>query len=130
MSEGIEASETATDAFDFNADVKLTVKANPSKVQFVNMTIGTVPGGADQLDGTWRGASVFVPSTGGNFHWDGRPGQQVAFLSDGATGKVVVGLLGFIGAPGKLPGRGASGNGEVIDPVNPQFREAITWKIT
>ncbi|MFE6777815.1 hypothetical protein [Streptomyces sp. NPDC057702] len=125
-----ESDETATDAFDFNVDVKLTVKADPSRTQFVNMTITTVPPGAQQVDGTWRGASVFVPSTGGDFLWDGRPGQDVAFLSDSATNKVVVGLAGFVGSPGKLPGRGKSGTGEVIDPVQPQFREAITWKIT
>ncbi|QKW51555.1 hypothetical protein [Streptomyces buecherae] len=129
MSDGDRSEETTTVAFDFNVDVRLTVKADPGRFQFVNMTIGTVPGGATQLDGTWRGASVFVPSTGGDFHWDGT-GQGSAILEDSATNKAVVGLLGFRGAPGKLPGTGASGNGEVLDPVNPQFREAITWKIT
>ncbi|WP_438488908.1 hypothetical protein [Streptomyces sp. S186] len=130
MSVEDRAAESATDAAKFNADVKLTVESDPSRTQFVNMTIDSVPGGADQLDGTWRGASVFVPSTGGSFHWDGRPGQDVAFLLDGATGNVTVSLLGFVGATGKLPGRGATGHGEVLDPVTKQFLDAIVWKIT
>ncbi|WP_116211893.1 hypothetical protein [Streptomyces olivoreticuli] len=130
MSNGDKANETATDAFDFNVDVKLAVKDNPSTSQFVNMTIGTVPPGATQLDGTWRGAPVFILSKGGTFTWDGRPGQEIAALIDGASGGLVVSLLGFIGAPGKLPGRGKSGIGNALDPVTHEFREDITWKIT
>lgn len=119
-------------AFDFNVDVKLTDTSDPSVFQYVNLTIATVPAGATQLRGTWRGASVFVPSTGGEFDWDGRPGHEVAFVFDGpsGSGRVVIGLLDFIGASGKLPARGAGGAGEVLDPNSPTFREEITWKIT
>ncbi|KNB52258.1 hypothetical protein [Streptomyces caatingaensis] len=130
MSDGDRAGEAAADAFDFNVDVRLTVKNNPSTFQFVNMTIETVPPGATQLDGTWRGAPVFLLSSGGSFAWDGRAGQEFAALSDGASGGLVVTLAGFVGAPGKLPGRGKSGEGHALDPVTHQFREDITWKIT
>src|SRR5260221_3525918 len=46
---------------------------------------------AQQLTGTWRGGSVFVPSSGGEFTWDGRAGHEVAFVFDGpSTGSQVV----------------------------------------
>lgn len=69
--------------FDFNVDVKLTDENDPSSSQFINMTIGSVPPGATRLLGEWRGASIFVPSSGGEFEWDGRPGQGAAFVFDG-----------------------------------------------
>ncbi|MGW1077867.1 hypothetical protein [Streptomyces sp. NPDC002537] len=132
MSHDGTADETAAAAFDFNVDVKLTDVSDPNRFQFINMTIASVPPGATQLRGTWRGASVFVPSTSGEFDWDGRSGHEVAFVFDGPAmnARVVVGLLNFIGAPGRLPGRGATGGGEVLDPDQPSFREEITWRIT
>ncbi|MFF4603719.1 hypothetical protein ACFY12_13410 [Streptomyces sp. NPDC001339] len=130
MSDDHGVGEKASVAPQYNVDVQLTVKDDPSRVQFVNMTIKTVTTGADQLDGEWRGASVFVPSTGGTFHWDGRAGQEFTAHLDSATGKLVLTLDHFIGSPRKLPGRGASGEGFVLDPFNPGFREDILWKIT
>ncbi|MFI9508115.1 hypothetical protein [Nocardia sp. NPDC052566] len=119
-------------AFDFNVDVKLTDAADPDSVQFINMTIDAVPAGVTQLSGTWRGASVFVPASNGEFDWDGRPGHEVAFVFDGSSSgaRLVLGLLGFIGASGKLPGRGTTGDGEVLDPTQPAFRGEVRWKVT
>ncbi|MEV4923672.1 hypothetical protein [Streptomyces roseoverticillatus] len=116
----------------YNVDVKLTVKNDPSRSQFINMTIDTVPAGATQLRGTWRGARVFVPSQGGDFSWDGRAGQELIEAFDGpaSAARVVLDLEKFIGAPGKLPGRGAGGTGIVFDPADPAFHLDITWRIT
>jgi hypothetical protein len=119
-------------SFDFNVDVRLTDKNDPDSVQFINMTIGTVAGGADRLLGDWRGASVFVPSSEGEFDWDGRPDQQVAFIFDGpsAGARLVLGLQGFVDANGALPSTGDSGTGEVLDPNNPGFLGEVIWEIT
>lgn len=119
-------------AFDFNVDVRLTDVNDPSSVQFLNMTIASVPSGADRLTGEWRGASVFVPSGSGEFDWDGRPGSPGALVFDGpsAGGRLVVGLNGFVAPGGGLPGTGATGGGTVVDPDNPQFLGDITWEIT
>ncbi|CAM5563575.1 hypothetical protein [Streptomyces abikoensis] len=116
----------------YNVDVKLTDKNDPGRSQFINMTIDTVPSGATKLRGTWRGASVFVPSAKGDFLWDGRAGQEFAEAYDGpeSGARVVLGLQKFIGAPGKLPGRGASGAGLVLNPDDPAFRLDITWRIS
>ena len=118
--------------FDFNVDVKLTDVNDPTNVQFINMTIGTVPPGAQRLSGDWRGASVFVPSSSGEFDWDGRPSQQVAFIFDGpsADGRMVLGLQDFVNAQGGLPRRNATGNGFILDPTDPLFRGQVTWLIT
>jgi hypothetical protein len=117
---------------DFNVDVRLTDANDPDSVQFINMTIGSVPSGADRLLGEWRGASVFVPSSGGEFDWDGRPGQGTAFVFDGpsAGARLVLGLLDFVDPGGGLPARGASGNGSVTDPDNPGFLGDVKWEIT
>jgi hypothetical protein len=117
---------------DFNVDVRLIDANDPDSVQFINMTIDSVPPGADRLLGDWRGASVFVPSSGGEFDWDARPGQGTAFVFDGpsADGRLVLGLLDFIDSGGGLPPRGASGNGSVTDPDNPRFLGDVKWEIT
>lgn len=119
-------------AFDFNVDVKLTDANDASSVQFINMTIGTAPSGAQRLLGDWRGASVFVPSAGGEFDWDGRPDQRVAFVFDGpsANGRMVLGLQDFAKPGGGLPPRGATGGGSVLDPDNPSFLGDVRWQIT
>jgi hypothetical protein len=119
-------------SFDFNVDVRLTDATDPNSVQFLNMTIGTVPPGADRLHGEWRGASAFVPSSGAEFDWDGRPGHGTAFVFDGASadGRLVLGLNDFVSAGGGLPRRGAMGGGSVTDPKNPQFLGDVTWSVT
>jgi hypothetical protein len=118
--------------FDFNVDVKLTDEDDPSLVQFINMTIDVVPVGAQQLRGEWRGASVFVPSTGGEFDWDGRPNQNEAFVFDGSSAgaRLVLGLNDFSDSQGGLPNRGATGGGSVLDPTNPAFLNTIICEIT
>lgn len=118
-------------AFQYNIDLKLRADAAPHTVEFINMTIEVVPPGAQQLRGTWRGPGNLVPSTGGEFDWDGRVGHQVAFVFDGpsAGARLVVGLLHFIG-PGGLPTAGISGGGSITDPNNPQFLADITWTVT
>ena len=119
-------------AFDFNVDVKLTDANDPSQVQFINMTIGVAPVGAQQLRGQWRGDLIFVPSSSGEFDWDGRPGQHVAFIFDGPSvaAQIVLGLNDFANSHGGLPGRGASGGGSVLDPTNPSFIGTVRWEIT
>lgn len=116
---------------DYNVDVQLTDSADPKSVQFINMTIGSAPPGVKQLRGEWRGASVFVPSAHGEFDWDGRPGQNVAFVFDGpsAGARLVVGLNDFATSQGGLPQRGATGGGTVLDPANPAFLGTIRWCI-
>src|SRR5262245_25058172 len=118
--------------FDFNVDVKLTDANDPSSVQFINMTIEVVPPGAQQLSGEWRGASVFVPSSSGEFDWDARPGQNVAFVFDGrASGtRMVLGLAEFGSSSGGLPATGDNGGGSVLDPNNPAFLGDVRWEIT
>ncbi len=118
--------------FDFNVDVKLTDVNDPGSVQFINMTIGSVPPGADRLLGDWRGASVFLPSSEGEFDWDGRPGQGAAFVFDGpsAGSRLVLGLNDFVDPGGGLPRRGASGGGAVTDPDDPSFLGDVRWEIT
>lgn len=118
--------------FDFNVDVRLTDDNDPDSVQFINMTIGSVPAGADRLLGDWRGAAVFLPSSSGEFDWDGRSGQQVAFVFDGpsAGSRLVLGLNDFAAPGGGLPHRGATGGGAVTDPDNPQFLGTVKWEIT
>ena len=118
-------------AFDFNVDVRLTDENDPSQVQFINMTIDIVPPGAQQLRGDWRGASVFVPSAGGEFDWDDRPGQHVAFVFDGpsASAQIVLGLNDFSDPQGGLPQTGATGGGTVLDPVSPSFLGTVRWEI-
>jgi hypothetical protein len=118
--------------FDFNVDVKLTDKNNRTSVQFINMTIANVVPGVQQLRGTWRGAPVFVPSSGGEFEWDGRPGQDLALVYDGPAAelRLVLGLTGFKAQNGGLPARGAKGGGTVSDPSRPTFRGDVLWEIT
>jgi hypothetical protein len=118
--------------FDFNVDVRLTDVNDADSVQFINMTIGSVPAGSDRLLGDWRGAAVFVPSSAGEFDWDGRPGQGVAFVFDGpsAGARMVLGLSGFVAFNGGLPPRGAKGSGSVVDPDDPQFLDEVIWEIT
>ncbi|WP_424887796.1 hypothetical protein [Streptomyces sp. XH2] len=115
----------------YNVDVKLAVRNDPDRSQFINMTIDSVPTGSTRLRGTWRGARVFVPSQGGEFNWDGRAGQELVEAFDGpaSAARVVLGLEKFVGAPGKLPGRGSNGTGVVFDPDDPAFRLDITWRI-
>jgi len=117
--------------FDFNVDVKLTDANDPSQIQFINMTIASAPPGAQRLIGEWRGASVFIPASRGEFDWDGRPGHHVAFVFDGLSSdtKLVIGLLDFATPQGELPKRGAKGDGSVTDPVNPSFLGTINWEI-
>ena len=119
-------------SFDFNVDVRLTDVNDPDSVQFINMTIESVPSGSDRLLGEWRGASVFVPASEGEFDWDGRPGQGTAFVFDGlsADARLVLSLLDFVATSGGLPPRGATGGGSVLDPNNPQFLGDINWEIT
>jgi hypothetical protein len=118
--------------FDFNVDIKLTDANDSSQVQFINATIAVVAPGVQQLSGDWRGASVFVPSSGGGFDWDGRPGQGAAFFFDGPSSntRLVLDLLGFVGPGGTLPPRGATGAGSVMDPTNPSFLGDVLWEIT
>ncbi|MEV0360824.1 hypothetical protein AB0H71_32680 [Nocardia sp. NPDC050697] len=119
-------------AFDFNVDVRLTDANDPTSVQFINMTIGSAPPGADRLSGDWRGASVLIPADSGEFDWDDRPGMGTAFVFDGpsADARLVLGLLDFRAPGGGLPPRGASGAGSVTDPDDPQFLGDVTWKVT
>lgn len=119
-------------AFDFNVDVKLTDVNDSSQSQFINTTIATAPPGVKQLRGQWRGASVIVPSSGGEFDWDGRPGHEVAFVFDGPSSgaRLVLGLNDFVGPGGSLPPRGSKGGGSVTDPDNPQFLGDVNWEIT
>jgi hypothetical protein len=118
--------------FDFKVDVRLTDENDPTSSQFLNMTIGSVPPGATRLLGEWRGASVYVPSSGGEFDWDGRPGQGAAFVFDGpsAGSRLVLGLNDFVAPGGGLPPRGATGGGAVTDPNNPAFLGTVRWEIT
>jgi hypothetical protein len=118
--------------FDFNVDVQLSARHDPSRVQFVNMTIASVPPGADELSGQWRGGSVFVPSSGGDFDWAGRSPVEAAFVFDGpaADARLVLTLESFVAPSGGLPRRGATGQGAVSHPVNPILSLDINWKIT
>lgn len=128
-----QGKSPATASFDFNVDVKLTDVDDPTNFQYINMTIGSAPPGSTRLVGTWRGASVFVPSSGGEFDWDGRPAQREAFAFDGpsAGSRLVLGLNDFAAPGGGLPQRGATGGGAVVDPSNPgSFLNTISWEIT
>lgn len=118
--------------FDFNVDVRLNDDSDPQQTQYINLTIEVVTPGVQQLSGTWRGASVFVPSSSGEFLWDGRPDQMEAFVYDGPVsgGRFIMGLNDFTDGSGGLPPRGASGGGAITDPVNPTFLATITWEIT
>ncbi|HZF91432.1 hypothetical protein [Streptomyces sp.] len=118
--------------FDFNVDVRLTDANNPGSVQSINMTIGSAPAGSDRLRGDWRGVPGFLPSSSGEFDWDGRQGHRVVFAFDGpsAGSRLVLGLNDFAAPGGGLPGRGARGGGAVTDPDNPQFLGTVRWEIT
>lgn len=118
--------------FAYNVDVKLTDENDASSFQFINMTIESVPSGATQLRGEWRGAPVFLPASSGEFDWDGRPGQKAAFVFEGlsANGKIILGLNDFASPTGGLPGRGSTGGGAVIHPIDPTFLGTIVWVIT
>jgi hypothetical protein len=117
--------------FDFNVDVKLTNANDPSQVQFINMTIVSAPAGVQQLSGEWRGAPVFVRSSGGDFDWDGRPGLG-AFVFDGPANnaRFVLGLVDFAGPGGTLPSTGATGTGSLSDPDDPSFTGDVRWEVT
>ncbi|MER7585211.1 hypothetical protein [Kitasatospora sp. NPDC097691] len=119
-------------SFDFNVDVKLTDDNDSTSSQFINMTIESAPPGIERLLGEWRGASVFIPASQGEFDWDGRPGHAVAFVFDGlsSNARLVLGLNDFVGSSGGLPQRGSTGGGVVTDPDNPQFLGDVTWEIT
>jgi hypothetical protein len=65
---------------NYNADVKITDRVNPGRSQFINLTIANVQPGAERLQGEWRGAG-FVPSSGGEFNWDGRASTSTAKAS-------------------------------------------------
>lgn len=117
---------------DFNVDVRLTDVNDPDGVQFINMTIDSAPPGTDHLLGEWRGTQLFVPSSAGEFDWDGGSGQGTAFVFDGpsAGARLVLGLLDFKASTGGLPTSGATGTGSVTDPDNPQFLGDVTWEVT
>ncbi|MGW2256076.1 hypothetical protein ACWCXH_38935 [Kitasatospora sp. NPDC001660] len=116
----------------YNVDVKLTDAGDPNAFQFINMNISAIPPGATQLRGYWRGASAFIPSSGGEFDWDGRPGQEVAFIFDGPSSdaRLVLDLQDFISPQGGLPEIGATGGGNILDPNTPTFLGNIHWEIT
>ena len=118
-------------ALDFNVDVKLTDSIDPSRVQFINMTIVSAPLGAQKLSGEWRGVPVMVRSSGGEFDWDGSPGLG-AFIFDGPAddARFVLGLKECSGPGAALPSTGAKGNGSLSDPDDPSFAGNVTWEIT
>jgi hypothetical protein len=121
-------------AFGFNVDVKLTDANDPTSFQFINITIANVPPGAQVLTGTWRGASVFVPSSGGDFLWqvtaDGSTAVATAFDGPISLKRYVLILTPFIGPNGGLPQRGAQGTATVINPDDQSMLGDATWVIT
>jgi hypothetical protein len=115
---------------DYNVDVRLRDANDASRVQFINMTANVVP--PEVVRGSWRGASVFVPSSGGEFEWDG----QTAHFFDGtvASRRIVLDLVRFADSSGQLPQSGATGSGMISDgnedPDRPVFIGDVTWEIT